>query len=528
MALPLIGTIGRIGSASGEAAKNIGQILVHTVRDGARALGNATKTFATNTSAKATSAVANLKERGNGIVRAVSNKARNGVKNWLFKEDNEFVEPRQPNDLGNPSEGRGTVSNTPEASSRQTTPPPPNEDLSEYAKKSELSTVATTGNYNDLNNKPLAAVAVSGDYNDLINKPDFSGNAMDKPEEEKKPEEDKSEKPDTKKNEKEKLTERLTKAMEKVSSAFEALKRGFSNAKDEVSSGEMGLYGILGGLVGARNGWNAVEDKEKKEATIQTNTQEADDDYFDNRDFFKNPDIPDSLNDIRTKANGGRTFEERAEKLAEERGYKYDEDSGDYINTTNDGRNTTITKEELIKEVKEKAEEDYKKRASTKVGQERIKKIKTPKEIKIKTSVAELTKESLKKQRERTENGQDDKNDTIKTLSLKGGDIYDEDSGMYINVSDTNKANKDIKVDTKNTTKIGDTDIKKSTISSLDTQTGNTLSNNAMNLEKSKEKSVTIVNDSSVRATSQNTSAFPSPISVKNSDTDIKYFNNRI
>lgn len=35
-----------------------------------------------------------------------------------------------------------------------------------------LSTVASTGNYNDLNYKPdLATVATTGDYNDLLNKP---------------------------------------------------------------------------------------------------------------------------------------------------------------------------------------------------------------------------------------------------------------------------------------------------------------------------------------------------------------------
>lgn len=45
-------------------------------------------------------------------------------------------------------------------------------DLSNYAKKSELATVATSGSYNDLSNKPtLATVATSGSYNDLKNKP---------------------------------------------------------------------------------------------------------------------------------------------------------------------------------------------------------------------------------------------------------------------------------------------------------------------------------------------------------------------
>ena len=39
----------------------------------------------------------------------------------------------------------------------------------------DLATVATTGNYNDLNHKPnLASVATSGDYNDLTNKPDLA------------------------------------------------------------------------------------------------------------------------------------------------------------------------------------------------------------------------------------------------------------------------------------------------------------------------------------------------------------------
>ena len=54
-------------------------------------------------------------------------------------------------------------------------------DLSVYAEKSELATVATTGSYDDLSNTPdlsvyaekseLAPVAISGDYADLSNKP---------------------------------------------------------------------------------------------------------------------------------------------------------------------------------------------------------------------------------------------------------------------------------------------------------------------------------------------------------------------
>ena len=51
-------------------------------------------------------------------------------------------------------------------------------DLSIYAESSDLATVATTGDYDDLINKPtipvlptLATVATSGDYDDLINKP---------------------------------------------------------------------------------------------------------------------------------------------------------------------------------------------------------------------------------------------------------------------------------------------------------------------------------------------------------------------
>ena len=549
MALPLIGAIGTgarvfgtgvkvLGEVGGTAAKDLGGIIVSEIRSGARALGNATKSFATNTSAKATSAVANLKERGNGIVRAVSNKARNGVKNWLFKEDNEFVGPRQPNDLGNPSEGRGTVSNTPEGSNGQTTPPPQTEDLSEYAKKSELSTVATTGNYNDLNNKPLAAVAVSGDYNDLINKPDFSGNVTDKAEEEKKPEEDKSEKPDTKKNEKEKLTERLTKAMEKVSSAFETLKRGFSSAKDEVSSGEMGLYGILGGLVGARNGWNAVEDKEKKKAENAAKVASAKARYekdvqgdtvagvnlLDVRATMeKYGGDPSELDNAQGGANvllknGNRSFNDtrRIDDFAVANGFiasKNEDDGTDYINMSNDKvKKQRLTVEEMQELMLEDGRNRNKQNKTTKPTNKQANDVK-------KVGKGKTLTETLKEKF---------KDVDVETVSPKKGDIYDEESGVTINLNDVIKANKDIKVDTKNTTKIGDTDIKKSNISSLDTQTGNTLSNNAMNLEKSKEKSVTIVNDSSVKATSQNTSAFPSPITVKNSDTDIKYFNNRI
>lgn len=52
-------------------------------------------------------------------------------------------------------------------------------ELSGKVSRDELATVATTGNYNDLSNKPsLATVATSGSYNDLSNKPsipDVSG-----------------------------------------------------------------------------------------------------------------------------------------------------------------------------------------------------------------------------------------------------------------------------------------------------------------------------------------------------------------
>ena len=57
-------------------------------------------------------------------------------------------------------------------------------DLSIYAESSNLATVATSGDYDDLDNKPdlsvyaesssLATVATSGDYDDLDNKPDLS------------------------------------------------------------------------------------------------------------------------------------------------------------------------------------------------------------------------------------------------------------------------------------------------------------------------------------------------------------------
>ena len=44
-----------------------------------------------------------------------------------------------------------------------------------YATSSSLATVATTGNYNDLTDKPtFATVATSGSYNDLTDKPDLS------------------------------------------------------------------------------------------------------------------------------------------------------------------------------------------------------------------------------------------------------------------------------------------------------------------------------------------------------------------
>ena len=57
-------------------------------------------------------------------------------------------------------------------------------DLSIYAETNDLSTVATTGDYDDLTNKPdlsiytetndLSTVATTGDYDDLTNKPDLS------------------------------------------------------------------------------------------------------------------------------------------------------------------------------------------------------------------------------------------------------------------------------------------------------------------------------------------------------------------
>ena len=44
-----------------------------------------------------------------------------------------------------------------------------------YAKKSSLATVATSGSYNDLSNKPnLATVATTGSYTDLTNKPNLA------------------------------------------------------------------------------------------------------------------------------------------------------------------------------------------------------------------------------------------------------------------------------------------------------------------------------------------------------------------
>lgn len=54
------------------------------------------------------------------------------------------------------------------------------EDMADYVdtevggcvQEDELATVATTGDYNDLKNKPsLSTVATSGDYDDLTNKP---------------------------------------------------------------------------------------------------------------------------------------------------------------------------------------------------------------------------------------------------------------------------------------------------------------------------------------------------------------------
>lgn len=49
------------------------------------------------------------------------------------------------------------------------------QDLTEYAKKSELSNVAISGSYNDLTNKPtVSLVGTTGNYEDLTNKPDIT------------------------------------------------------------------------------------------------------------------------------------------------------------------------------------------------------------------------------------------------------------------------------------------------------------------------------------------------------------------
>ena len=57
---------------------------------------------------------------------------------------------------------------------------PSDPDLTPYAKTAELPNVAKTGSYNDLRDKPnipnipvLSTVATSGNYNDLINKPNI-------------------------------------------------------------------------------------------------------------------------------------------------------------------------------------------------------------------------------------------------------------------------------------------------------------------------------------------------------------------
>ena len=53
-------------------------------------------------------------------------------------------------------------------------------DYNDLTDKPTLATVATSGSYNDLTDKPaLAPVATSGDYNDLLNKPAFSGSYND-------------------------------------------------------------------------------------------------------------------------------------------------------------------------------------------------------------------------------------------------------------------------------------------------------------------------------------------------------------
>lgn len=540
MPLPLVGTLARVATGAGKAgatlAEGLGQVIRGGVTDGSMAIGNIVKSFPNSAIEVARSGISDIKNSANGIVNTVSNRGRKYIEDFSWNAPpSDLIGPIKPQNLDESTGERKTTT------IKTKTPIPASQtqesDLSEYAKKSELSKIATTGNYNDLSNTPLAAVAVSGDYNDLQNKPDITPETTEtKIIERTEDIPDAVTEGDSKQDEKNKLTKHLTTALEKVSSAFSALKGGLKDAKDDVSSGELGIYGLLGGLSGAYGGWSSIEDKYEKTATKSINQEKLNDDadtvYFDNKTIFDKDEDGEMTQGVQM-ANGAETFEQRADNLATERGYIYDEDSGGYINTTNDGKPSVITKEELIEEVKADAEKRYRERGGI---EERNAQFKTPKEIKTKTSIKEDLNERINQNKARTANGTER---DIETIALDNDYVYDEDSDSYINYKNYKNrekesivskydSSKNVDVVIANKERLDNTDIAKNNISSLDTHTGENLSNTAMALEKNKEKPVTIISDSSAKVMNQSTTAYPAPISVKNDDNDVKYFNNRI
>lgn len=337
--------------------------------------------------------------------------------------------------------------------------------------------------------------------------------------------------------------------IKKFADAISNFKKNVSESKDDLTSGKLDGWGLLGAVSGAIGGWNAEtkyekaererkekEEKKRKEKEQQAKNDTADTTILDNKKVYENiieNEDGEGAGDKIYDSFGAQTLEERAHDIAMKRGYTYDSDSDSYINTTNDGKDTIISKEDLINEVKADAEKRYKERGGI---EERKEALSVLKEVKAKDNIIERNRKNY-------ENSKEGK---VEKLASEKGYIYDEDSNTYINVSNNGKdgtisgeelakevkANEvktdAIKADTKKNTRLDGRDIINNNISTFDTHTGNTLSNTAMNLEKGKEKSVTIVSDNSAKISNENTTAFSSPISSHNGDSAVKYFNDKI
>lgn len=317
-----------------------------------------------------------------------------------------------------------------------------------------------------------------------------------------------------------KKIEKEEKTIDKFGRAIEGFKRGIRDAKEETTSGSLGGWGFLGAISGAVGGWNAPL-KEKQIPTQEERNNTTDDTILNlQRDIeATGSDVEVDDETIRgiTQAEGGESLEQRAENLAEERGYLYNEENNSYTNFTGDGKPTYITKDELIEEVKAEAEKKYVERGNV-----------LPQNKKRKSPLARL-RDFNRKKYAKSEEGK------IETVALDRNYIWDEESNAYLdndgNYITKDELGKEVQAIAKNKRQvpkpIGVID-EKNKISTFDRRTGNTLSNNAMNLERGKEKSVTIISDNSAKVSNQNTTAFPTPISVRNSDGATKYFNDTI